>query len=89
MFTPLAITFDKKITLMQCLWYQKLDFKIFPMIYYMPNSDNRAKNNKRLKFALIFSTCVNGPSRTKHAIGPRQSRTNTRLNCDRIAKIRD
>ena len=26
------------------------NFKIFPMIYYMPDSDNRARNDDHLKF---------------------------------------
>ena len=43
--TLLKITFDRKIPLMQVLRHWNLDFKSFPTIYYMPNSDNRARND--------------------------------------------
>ena len=36
----------------------------------MPDSDNRARNDDRINFAVIFSTS----SRVKHATGPRYSR---------------
>ena len=53
MFNLLGITFSRKIVLMQSLRHLKLDFKSFPTMYYKPNSDNRARNNNRLKFAVI------------------------------------
>ena len=43
MSTLLAITFDRKIALMQGLRHWKLDFKSFPTVYYMPNSKNEQK----------------------------------------------
>ena len=49
----LIITFDRKIILLQLLRYWKLDFKSILTIYYMPNFDNRARNDVRLKFAEI------------------------------------
>ena len=49
MSTSLVITFDRKIVLMH--W--KLDFKSFPTVYYMPNSDNQARNDNCLKFAKL------------------------------------
>ena len=55
MSTLLSITFYKKIVLIQGFRHWKLDFKSFPTVYYMPNSDNRSKNNDRLKFAEIVS----------------------------------
>ena len=51
----LGITFDRKIALMQGLRHWKLDFKSFPTVYYMLNSDNRVRNNNRLKFTEIVS----------------------------------
>ena len=50
MLTLLAITLNRKFILLQCLQHQNLDFKIFPMIYHMPNLDNWVRNNDRLKF---------------------------------------
>ena len=62
---------------MQGLRHKKLDFKSFPMTYYMLDFDNRARNGDRLKFTVIFSTSslvkhVTGPQycRIKHATGP-------------------
>ena len=55
MSTLLVITFDRKIALMQGLWHWKLDFNNFPMVYYMPNFDNRARNDDCLNFAKIVS----------------------------------
>ena len=55
MSTLLVITFDKKIALMQNLQNWKLDFKSFPTVYYMHNSDYRARNDNRLKFVEIVS----------------------------------
>jgi hypothetical protein len=53
MFILLAITFYRKIVLVQGLRHSKIDFKSFPTTYYMPNSNNRARNDNRLKFAVI------------------------------------
>ena len=50
-FSLFTITFDRKITLMQCLRHYNRDFKLFLMIYYMPDFDNRARNDVRLIFA--------------------------------------
>ena len=47
--------FDRKIALMQSLWHWKLNFKNFPTVYYMSNSDNWARNDDRLKFAETVS----------------------------------
>ena len=55
MSTLLVITFDMKIVLMQILRQWKLDFKSFPMVYYMPNSNNRERNDDHLKLAEIVS----------------------------------
>ena len=55
MSTLLAITFDRKILLMQGFRHWKLDFKRFTTVVYMPNSDNRAQNDDHLKFAEIIS----------------------------------
>ena len=55
MSTLLPINFDMKIKLIQSLRHPKLDFKRFPTVYYMLNSDNRATNDDRLKFTEIVS----------------------------------
>ena len=55
MSTLLAITFDRKIALMQGLRHWKLDFKSFPTVYYMSNYDKRARNDDSLKFAETVS----------------------------------
>ena len=52
-FTLLAIIFDRKFTLVQRLQHQKLEFKSFLMIYYIPTYDNRARNDYRLNFACV------------------------------------
>ena len=51
MITLLAKPFDRKFTLLQCLRHQNLHFKIFLMIYYIPNSDKPVGNDDCLKFA--------------------------------------
>ena len=56
MFILLVITFYKKIVLVQRLRHWKLDFKGFPTIYYMSDSDNRARNGERLKLMQFFSS---------------------------------
>ena len=56
MLTLLVITFDRKIKLMQGLWHWKLDFKSFPTVYYMSNSDNWARNGDHLNSLQFFST---------------------------------
>ena len=55
MSTLLAITFDRNIVLMQGLRHWKLDFKSFPTVYYTSDSNNRARNGERLKFAEAVS----------------------------------
>ena len=55
MSTLLVITFDRKILLIQGLRPWKLDVKSFPTVYYMPNSENRTRNDDCLKFAEIAS----------------------------------
>ena len=55
MFTLLVITLNKKIILMHGLWHWKLEFKFFPTVYYMLNSDNRASNGDHQTFAVIVS----------------------------------
>ena len=47
----LVITFDIKIVLIQGLQHGKVDFKSFPTIYHMSNSDNKLRNDSCLKFA--------------------------------------
>jgi hypothetical protein len=56
MSTLLAITFDRNIVLIQGLRHWKLDFKGFPTVYYMSDSDNRARNGERLKLMQFFSS---------------------------------
>ena len=56
MSTLLAITFDRNIVLIQSLRHWKLDFKGFPTVYYMSDSDNRARNGERLKLMQFFSS---------------------------------
>ena len=59
---------------MRDLRHLKLDFKSFSTTYYMPNSDNRARNDDRLKLALIsnIQSCATRPryGRIKCATGP-------------------
>ena len=55
MSTLLAITFDRKISLMQGLRHWKLDIKTFSTVYYMSNSDYRERNEDQLKFAETVS----------------------------------
>ena len=50
MFTLLVTTFDRKILLMQRLFHWKVDFKKFPTVYYMSDSDSQARNVGHLKF---------------------------------------
>ena len=56
MSTLLAITLDSNFALMQGLQHWKLKFKSFLTVYYIPNSDKRARNYDRLKFAEIVGT---------------------------------
>ena len=62
---------------MQGLWNQKLDFKNLLTTYYMSYSDNRARNDDHLKFAVIsnIQSRTTGPrfGRVKHATGQRWS----------------
>ena len=60
---------------MQNLRHLKLDFKNFPTMYYMPNSDNRAENDDCLKFVVIYKIQSRATrpryGSVKRATGPR------------------
>ena len=78
MFNFLDITSYRKILLMQGLRDKNLDFNSFSTTYYMPNSDNQARNDDRLKFIVISniqSRATEPPyGRVKRAIRPQWSR---------------
>ena len=56
MSTLLVINFYKKIVLMQGLRNWQLDFKSFPTVYYMSDSDNQVRNDDRLKLLRFSNT---------------------------------